>query len=117
MKSIGILAVAALLATPALADDVCQLPRCLDVVVPVPAGLVVPDSTVRVLLPTDYDGHRRYPVLYLLHGHGDDRTLPPVERLMLTTADAVEIDGWQAPTITVLNPVEPPVKPLATSLG
>src|SRR6266581_2669662 len=71
MKSIGILAVAALLATPALADDVCQLPRCLDVVVPVPAGLVVPDSTVRVLLPTDYDGHRRYPVLYLLHGAGD----------------------------------------------
>src|SRR5439155_841072 len=62
---------AALLAAPALADDVCLAPRCLDVVVPVPAGLVVPDSTVRVLLPTDYDGHRRYPVLYLLHGAGD----------------------------------------------
>ena len=26
---------------------------------------------MRVLLPTDYDGHRRYPVLYLLHGAGD----------------------------------------------
>lgn len=25
---------------------------------------------VNVLLPTGYDGHRRYPVLYLLHGHG-----------------------------------------------
>src|SRR5437764_1381120 len=24
-----------------------------------------------VLLPTGYDGRRRYPVLYLLHGHGD----------------------------------------------
>ena len=43
---------AALLAAPALADAVCPAPRCLDVVVPVPAGLVVPDSTVRVLLPT-----------------------------------------------------------------
>ncbi|HTD26074.1 MAG TPA: alpha/beta hydrolase family protein [Candidatus Elarobacter sp.] len=67
----GIVLLAALLAAPALADDVCLAPRCLDVVVPVPAGLVVPDSTVRVLLPTDYDGHRRYPVLYLLHGAGD----------------------------------------------
>jgi S-formylglutathione hydrolase FrmB len=26
---------------------------------------------VNVLLPDGYDGHRRFPVLYLLHGHGD----------------------------------------------
>jgi hypothetical protein len=32
-------------------------------------------------------------------------------------ADIVEIDRWQAPTITVLNPVGPPAKPLAASLG
>jgi S-formylglutathione hydrolase FrmB len=41
-------------------------------VVPVPPDLTVPDSTVRILLPADYDATRdRYPVLYLLHGAGD----------------------------------------------
>lgn len=39
---------------------------------PVPRGITVPDSTVRVLLPVGYDtGRARYPVLYLLHGAGD----------------------------------------------
>jgi S-formylglutathione hydrolase FrmB len=27
---------------------------------------------VKVLLPTGYNGHRRFPVLYLLHPHGSD---------------------------------------------
>jgi S-formylglutathione hydrolase FrmB len=50
----------------------CAPPRCLDVKVPVPRGLKVPDSTVRVLLPRGYgDSRTRYPVLYLLHGVGD----------------------------------------------
>jgi len=30
-----------------------------------------PALRVNVLLPDGYDGHRRFPVLYLLHGHGD----------------------------------------------
>jgi S-formylglutathione hydrolase FrmB len=41
--------------------------------VPVPSGVHVPDSHVRVLLPAGYDADtcRRWPVLYLLHGVGD----------------------------------------------
>jgi S-formylglutathione hydrolase FrmB len=36
------------------------------------AGLPAPQSLpVNVLLPDGYDGKRRFPVLYLLHGHGD----------------------------------------------
>jgi S-formylglutathione hydrolase FrmB len=50
----------------------CAPPRCIDVEVPVPAGLTVPDAHVRVLLPDGYDpGGPGYPVLYLLHGAGD----------------------------------------------
>lgn len=30
-----------------------------------------PGLRVNVLLPDGYDGHRRFPVLFLLHGHGD----------------------------------------------
>lgn len=57
---------------PATAHAVCDPPRCMDLVVPTPASVVVPESTVRVLLPEGYDGTReRYPVLYLLHGAGD----------------------------------------------
>ena len=61
-----------LLAAPWPARAACDPPRCIDVVVPVPQDLIVPDSTVRVLLPADYnETSRRYPVLYLLHGAGD----------------------------------------------
>ena len=58
---------------PAVAQDgVCTPPACVDVTVPVPDGLKVPDPRVRVLLPDGYgDGCLRYPVLYLLHGAGD----------------------------------------------
>lgn len=60
------------LAGPFPAGAVCDPPRCIDVVVPVPHRVAVPDSTVRVLLPADYDAtNARYPVLYLLHGAGD----------------------------------------------
>lgn len=53
---------------------VCAPPRCVDVTVPVPDGLKVPERTVRVLLPEGYlpkGQGRGYPVLYLLHGAGD----------------------------------------------
>ena len=50
----------------------CELPRCVDVLVPVPAGLKVPDAHARVLLPDGYSPTGPgYPVLYLLHGAGD----------------------------------------------
>ena len=57
-------------------QPVCAPPRCVEATVPVPAGLKVPDSRVRVLLPSDYhaDPCRRWPVLYLLHGVGDTYT-------------------------------------------
>ena len=75
MKRDGIVlaaVLAALLGSPAQATAACETPRCFDVAVPVPAGLIVPDSTVRILLPADYATTRaRYPVLYLLHGAGD----------------------------------------------
>ena len=55
------------------APDSCVGPRCVDVQVPVPDGLVVPENRVRVILPEGYADHpcRTYPVLYLLHGVGD----------------------------------------------
>jgi len=69
---IVLIAVLASLFGAARASAVCDTPRCFDVAVPVGAGLIVPDSTVRILLPTDYATSRaRYPVLYLLHGAGD----------------------------------------------
>src|SRR5690349_13635166 len=50
----------------------CEAPRCVDLLVPVPATLKVPDTHVRVLLPDGYSGTGPgYPVLYLLHGAGD----------------------------------------------
>ena len=47
--------------------------RCVDVEVPVPAGLEVAENGARVLLPRGYDHKRKqgYPVLYLLHGAGE----------------------------------------------
>src|SRR2546428_6585794 len=74
MKRDGIVlaaVLAALLGSPAQATAACETPRCFDVAVPVPAGLTLPDSTVRILLPAGYPTTRtRYPVLYLLHGAG-----------------------------------------------
>src|SRR5439155_25652529 len=54
------------------ASQACAPPRCLDVAVPYPSNLKVPQDHVRVVLPQGYrpDGPG-YPVLYLLHGAGD----------------------------------------------
>jgi diacylglycerol O-acyltransferase / trehalose O-mycolyltransferase len=69
---VALAVVAALLPRSASADVSCPRPRCVALRVPVPRGLKVPDSRVRVLLPSGYDrGRARYPVLYLLHGVGD----------------------------------------------
>jgi S-formylglutathione hydrolase FrmB len=63
------LAIACIAAT---ARAACDPPRCRDFVVPVPRRVSVPDSTVRVIVPTGYETTRkRYPVLFLLHGAGD----------------------------------------------
>jgi S-formylglutathione hydrolase FrmB len=74
----GLIAVAALLVAqffvvPAGAAGVCGPPRCVDAAVPLPAGTVVPENRVRILLPEGYDAEpcRRWPVLFLLHGVGD----------------------------------------------
>jgi diacylglycerol O-acyltransferase/trehalose O-mycolyltransferase len=57
---------------PSPARAACDPPRCLDLVVPLPKRVHVPDSTVRIILPAGYAAtHARYPVLYLLHGAGD----------------------------------------------
>ncbi|HLG01915.1 MAG TPA: alpha/beta hydrolase family protein [Acidimicrobiia bacterium] len=56
----------------ARADEHCT--RIQDRTVPVPSGVLVPDSRVRVIVPTAYctEGNTTaYPVLYLLHGAGD----------------------------------------------
>ena len=43
--------------------------------VPLPTGVAVRSANVRVLLPADYARSRRsYPVVYMLHGVGDDET-------------------------------------------
>lgn len=69
---IVLLASCVLVLAPARAQDLCAEPRCRDIEVPVPVGLIVPDSRVRVLLPDGYDPDGAgYPVLYLLHGAGD----------------------------------------------
>lgn len=72
LRAILLVGALALLTTQVPANALCDPPRCSDVVVPVPKKLIVPDSTVRILLPADYSMTRkRYPVLYLLHGAGD----------------------------------------------
>ncbi|HZR81365.1 MAG TPA: alpha/beta hydrolase family protein [Candidatus Binatia bacterium] len=58
--------------TAATARAACETDRCIDVDVPLPDGVTVPQNRVRILLPADYGASgRRYPVLYLLHGAGD----------------------------------------------
>lgn len=65
--------VLALLPLKASAASECPLPRCRELRVPVPKGLKVPDNHIRVLLPDGYDKSKaRYPVVYLLHGVGDN---------------------------------------------
>jgi phosphoribosylglycinamide formyltransferase-1 len=51
--------------------------------------------------------HRLYPLAVRLIAEGRVRV----------AADMVEIDGWQAPTVTVLNPAESTGEPLAATLG
>ncbi|MEY2475383.1 MAG: hypothetical protein QOG87_698, partial [Actinomycetota bacterium] len=92
--------VAALLggAEPAdAAPESCVGPRCVDVQVPVPAGLKVPESRVRVILPEGYADHpcRTYPVLYLLHGVGD------TYRTWVENTDVVEFTS-HLPVIVVM---------------
>ena len=67
-----IAAASTVLPARAATDPRCPPPRCRDIKVPVPAKIKVPEPTVRVVLPVGYAArHRRFPVLYLLHGVGD----------------------------------------------
>jgi len=85
------LVVAALCAAPASAAEVQTWT--------VPSAFVNPakaqfnrsdlhELRVDVALPDGYDGHRRFPVLWLLHGHGDDYDswLKPTDGNLLNTA-------------------------------
>ncbi len=73
--SVAVVVLAASFPITAHSAPVCARPRCVDLTVPVPRDLRVPDRRVRVVLPDGYTRTRvRYPVLYLLHGVGDTRT-------------------------------------------
>jgi len=78
---------------------------------PIIAQAVVPtrpgDDEARLAAQILAVEHRLYPLAVRLIAEGRVRVV----------ADTVEIDGWQAPTITVLNPVEPPGERLAATLG
>src|SRR5258705_11658402 len=78
---------------------------------PIIAQAVVPtrpgDDEARLAARILAVEHRLYPLVVRLIAEGRVRVV----------ADTVEIDGWQAPTITVLNPVEPPGERLAATLG
>jgi len=78
---------------------------------PIIAQAVVPtrpgDDEARLAARILAVEHRLYPLAVRLIAEGRVRV----------AADIVEINGWQAPTITVLNPVEPPGEPLAATLG
>jgi phosphoribosylglycinamide formyltransferase-1 len=78
---------------------------------PIIAQAVVPtrpgDDEARLAARILAVEHRLYPLAVRLIAEGRVRVV----------ADTVEIDGWQAPTITVLNPVEPPGERLAATLG
>jgi phosphoribosylglycinamide formyltransferase-1 len=78
---------------------------------PIIAQAVVPiqpgDGEARLAARILGAEHRLYPLAVRLIAEGRVRV----------TADIVEIDGWQAPTMTVLNPVEPPGELLAATLG
>lgn len=86
------------------APSKCQAPDCIDVQVPVPADVKVPESRVRVLLPKGYADNpcRAYPVLYLLHGVGDSyRTWVENTDIVAFTRDlpliVVMPDGGRSP--------------------
>lgn len=56
-------------------SKVAGMERVLTCTVPVPAGVQVRKATVRVVLPQGYDASTAsYPVVYVLHGVGDDET-------------------------------------------
>jgi len=78
---------------------------------PIIAQAVVPtrpgDDEARLAARILEVEHRLYPVAVKLIAEGRVRI----------AADIVEIDGWQAPAITALNPEEPPGEPLAAKLG
>ena len=65
-------------ACPQPQNFVCSPPTCADVTLATAPDPNTPNSnTVRIFLPDGYDpndGTTRYPVLYLLHGAGDDFT-------------------------------------------
>ena len=71
--------------------------------VSMPSKILKGDRKYAIYLPPDYDGSRRsYPVLYLLHGAGDDQTGWVQFGEVLRIADNAIKDGTATPMIIVM---------------
>lgn len=98
MKIISTIALAALLAIPALA----QTGKVLDNL-SVPSKLLKSERKFAVYLPPDYaTSERSYPVMYLLHGAGDDHTGWVQFGEVLHIADKAINEGDATPMIIVM---------------
>ncbi|SDD74107.1 S-formylglutathione hydrolase FrmB [Dyadobacter soli] len=98
MKIIATIALAAMLAIPALA----QTGKVLDNL-SVPSKVLKSDRKFAIYLPPDYaSSERSYPVMYLLHGAGDDHTGWVQFGEVLHIADKAIAEGKATPMIIVM---------------
>lgn len=98
MKIISTIALAAMLAMPALA----QTGKVLDNL-SLPSKLLKSERKFAVYLPPDYaTSERSYPVMYLLHGAGDDHTGWVQFGEVLHIADKAISEGTATPMIIVM---------------
>ena len=98
MKIISTIALAAMLAIPALA----QTGKVLDNL-SLPSKLLKSERKFAVYLPPDYaTSERSYPVMYLLHGAGDDHTGWVQFGEVLHIADKAIAEGKATPMIIVM---------------
>ncbi len=69
-----------------------------------PSKLLKTEKHLMVYLPAEYDAnpHKHYPVLYLLHGAGDDHTGWQQKGMMRTIADEAIEGGMSLPMIIVM---------------
>ena len=98
MKIISTIALAVMLAVPALA----QTGKVLDNL-SLPSKLLKSERKFAVYLPPDYaTSERSYPVMYLLHGAGDDHTGWVQFGEVLHIADKAISEGTATPMIIIM---------------
>jgi len=98
MKIISTIALAAMMAIPALA----QTGKVLDNL-SVPSKLLKSERKFAIYLPPDYaTSERSYPVMYLLHGAGDDHTGWVQFGEVLHIADKAISEGKATPMVIVM---------------